>query len=50
MFESRLFFEIVERTGGYGQYGEVNSSVRMAAQATPHATPGAPAAQRARMR
>ena len=50
MFESRLFFEVVERTGGYERYGEVNSSVRMAAQATPRATPGAPAAQQARMR
>jgi 4-hydroxyphenylpyruvate dioxygenase len=36
-FDSRFFFEVVERTGGYDRYGEVNAPVRMAAQATPAA-------------
>lgn len=34
-FESRFFFEVVQRTGGYDRYGEINAPVRMAAQATP---------------
>jgi 4-hydroxyphenylpyruvate dioxygenase len=33
MFHDRFFFEIVQRTGGYDQYGAVNAPVRMAAQA-----------------
>jgi 4-hydroxyphenylpyruvate dioxygenase len=32
-FDDRFFFEIVQRTGGYQQYGAANASVRMAAQA-----------------
>jgi 4-hydroxyphenylpyruvate dioxygenase len=32
-FDGRFFFEIVERRGGYQQYGAVNAPVRMAAQA-----------------
>ena len=32
-FDDRFFFEIVERRGGYQQYGAVNAPVRMAAQA-----------------
>lgn len=32
-FDDRFFFEIVERRGGYRQYGAVNAAVRMAAQA-----------------
>jgi 4-hydroxyphenylpyruvate dioxygenase len=32
-FDDRFFFEIVQRIGGYQQYGAVNASVRMAAQA-----------------
>lgn len=36
-FESRFFFEVVQRTGGYDRYGEINAPVRMAAQATPAA-------------
>ena len=31
-FDERFFFEIVERRGGYQQYGAVNAPVRMAAQ------------------
>lgn len=34
-FESRFFFEVVQRIGGYDRYGEINAPVRMAAQATP---------------
>ncbi len=30
---SRLFFEVVQRTGTYDGYGGVNAPVRMAAQA-----------------
>lgn len=33
MFHDRFFFEIVQRKGGYDQYGAVNAPVRMAAQA-----------------
>ena len=32
-FDDRFFFEIVQRIGGYQQYGAANASVRMAAQA-----------------
>jgi 4-hydroxyphenylpyruvate dioxygenase len=32
-FDDRFFFEIVQRLGGYQQYGAVNAGVRMAAQA-----------------
>lgn len=32
-FEDRFFFEIVERRGGYDQYGATNAPVRMSAQA-----------------
>lgn len=32
-FDDRFFFEIVQRNGGYQQYGAVNAPVRMAAQA-----------------
>jgi 4-hydroxyphenylpyruvate dioxygenase len=32
-FDDRFFFELVQRIGGYQQYGAVNASVRMAAQA-----------------
>ena len=32
-FHDRFFFEVVQRTGGYDQYGAVNAPVRMAAQA-----------------
>jgi 4-hydroxyphenylpyruvate dioxygenase len=32
--EGRLFFEVLERRGGYDGYGAVNSPVRMAAQRT----------------
>ncbi len=32
-FDDRFFFEIVQRVGGYQQYGAANASVRMAAQA-----------------
>ncbi|MFL5254713.1 MAG: bifunctional sugar phosphate isomerase/epimerase/4-hydroxyphenylpyruvate dioxygenase family protein [Rhodopila sp.] len=32
-FDDRFFFEIVQRIGGYNQYGAANASVRMAAQA-----------------
>ncbi len=38
-FDDRFFFEIVQRIGGYQQYGAVNAAVRMAAQAQRH--PGA---------
>ena len=31
----RLFFEVVERRGGYAGYGAANSPVRMAAQRSP---------------
>lgn len=34
-FESRFFFEVVQRIEGYDRYGEINAPVRMAAQATP---------------
>lgn len=32
-FEDRFFFEVVERRGGYDQYGAANAPVRMSAQA-----------------
>ncbi|MBK1657400.1 bifunctional sugar phosphate isomerase/epimerase/4-hydroxyphenylpyruvate dioxygenase family protein [Paracraurococcus ruber] len=32
-FQDRFFFEVVERRGGYDQYGAANAAVRMAAQA-----------------
>ena len=32
-FQDRFFFELVERRGGYDQYGAPNAAVRMAAQA-----------------
>jgi 4-hydroxyphenylpyruvate dioxygenase len=32
-FDDRFFFEIVQRVGGYQQYGAANATVRMAAQA-----------------
>jgi 4-hydroxyphenylpyruvate dioxygenase len=32
-FDNRFFFEIVQRCGGYQQYGAANAAVRMAAQA-----------------
>ena len=32
-FDDRFFFEIVQRIGGYQQYGAANAGVRMAAQA-----------------
>ncbi|MDO9706965.1 bifunctional sugar phosphate isomerase/epimerase/4-hydroxyphenylpyruvate dioxygenase family protein [Paracraurococcus lichenis] len=32
-FQDRFFFEVVERRGGYDQYGAPNAAVRMAAQA-----------------
>ncbi len=32
-FHDRFFFEVVQRSGGYNQYGAVNAPVRMAAQA-----------------
>ena len=37
MFDDRFFFEIVQRCGDYQQYGAVNASVRMTAQAQRHA-------------
>jgi len=41
-FEDRFFFEVVERRGGYADYGAPNAGVRMAAQARsrPWAPPG----------
>ncbi len=36
-FDDRFFFEIVQRCGGYQQYGAANAPVRMAAQAQRHA-------------
>jgi 4-hydroxyphenylpyruvate dioxygenase len=32
-FEDRFFFELVQRIGGYDQYGAVNAPIRMAALA-----------------
>jgi 4-hydroxyphenylpyruvate dioxygenase len=32
LFDGRFFFEIVQRKGGYDQYGAPNAAVRMAAQ------------------
>lgn len=31
-FENRFFFEVVQRVGGYDQYGATNAPIRMAAQ------------------
>ncbi|MCK8782962.1 sugar phosphate isomerase/epimerase and 4-hydroxyphenylpyruvate domain-containing protein [Roseomonas sp. NAR14] len=39
-FEERFFFEIVERDGGYRQFGAANAGVRMAAQARRQARHG----------
>ena len=36
-FEDRFFFEVLERRGGYDQYGAANAPVRMSAQAQLHA-------------
>ena len=38
-FDDRFFFEIVQRSTGYRQYGAVNAGVRMAAQAQHRADP-----------
>lgn len=38
-FDDRFFFEVMQRIGGYQQYGAVNASVRMAAQAQQRAAP-----------
>ena len=32
-FDDRVFFEIIERRGGYNQYGAPNAPVRLAALA-----------------
>ena len=32
-FMGRFFFEIVERRGGYSQFGAANAPIRLAAQA-----------------
>ena len=37
-FDDRFFFEVVERRGGYQQYGAVNAAARMAAQAQSRST------------
>jgi 4-hydroxyphenylpyruvate dioxygenase len=37
-FHDRFFFEVLQRVGGYDQYGAVNAPVRMAAQARAAAT------------
>jgi 4-hydroxyphenylpyruvate dioxygenase len=39
-FDDRFFFEVVQRRGDYQQYGAVNASVRMAAQARRSSTVG----------
>jgi 4-hydroxyphenylpyruvate dioxygenase len=41
IFHDRFFFEVVQRAGGYDQYGAVNAPVRMAAQARAAAAAGA---------
>jgi 4-hydroxyphenylpyruvate dioxygenase len=38
-FDDRFFFEIVQRIGGYQQYGAANASVRVAAQSRRRAAP-----------
>ena len=38
-FHDRFFFEVVQRTGGYDQYGAANAPVRMAAQTRRPASP-----------
>jgi 4-hydroxyphenylpyruvate dioxygenase len=38
----RVFFEVVQRIGGYSGYGEVNAPVRMAAHRRQRAAVGAP--------
>ena len=35
-FDDRFFFELVERRGGYEQYGAANAAIRLAAQAQRH--------------
>jgi 4-hydroxyphenylpyruvate dioxygenase len=40
-FDSRFFFELVERVGGYAGYGAANAGVRMAAQAQRRPGPSA---------
>ena len=35
-FDDRFFFEVVQRCGGYQQYGAANAAVRMAAQTQWH--------------
>jgi 4-hydroxyphenylpyruvate dioxygenase len=40
-FDSRFFFELVERVGAYTGYGAANAGVRMAAQAQRRAAPSA---------
>jgi 4-hydroxyphenylpyruvate dioxygenase len=35
-FDDRFFFEIVQRCGGYQQYGAANAAIRMAAQTQLH--------------
>ena len=42
----RLFFEIVERRGGYAGYGAANAAVRMAAQRADTTAPAGPSAGR----
>lgn len=42
----RLFFEIVERRGGYDGYGAANAAVRMAAQRAQATVPARPSASR----
>jgi 4-hydroxyphenylpyruvate dioxygenase len=37
----RLFFELVQRIGGYDGYGAANAPVRMAAQRAPEPVPTA---------
>ncbi len=38
-FRGRFFFEVVQRVGGYDQYGAINAPVRMAAQAQAQRAP-----------
>jgi 4-hydroxyphenylpyruvate dioxygenase len=38
MIGGRVFFEVVQRIGGYAGYGELNSPVRMAAHRRQRAT------------
>jgi 4-hydroxyphenylpyruvate dioxygenase len=41
-FDDRFFFEIVQRIGGYQQYGAANASVRLAAQSKRRSVPPGP--------